>query len=63
MESDVALPPDTNIAGTIDLFEQTGRKELAVLKRAVLGVISETYVRLPYAEELDRGQRELFAER
>jgi len=59
------LAPDMDIAAVMKAFDAAGVDELAVLAedRHVLGVISESYVRRRYAEELEKTQRELFGER
>ncbi len=46
-------------------FDASGADELAVLDddRKVLGILSESFVRRRYAEELEKSQRELFGER
>ena len=46
-------------------FDACGADELAVLDadRTVLGILSETFVRRRYAEELEKAQRALFGER
>jgi CIC family chloride channel protein len=60
-----ALKPDMDIKQVMSAFDATGADELAVLEpdRTVLGVLSESYVRRRYAEELEKAQRELFGER
>ena len=62
---DVALTPDMDITAVMASFDEARTDELAVLSanRHVLGVISESYVRRRYAEELEKAQRELFGER
>lgn len=62
---DVVLTPDMDIAAVMASFDEARTDELAVLSadRHVLGVVSETYVRRRYAEELEKAQRELFGER
>jgi CIC family chloride channel protein len=61
----IALTPEMDIRATMKLFDVTGADELAVLDDmgGVLGLLSETYVRRRYAEELEQAQRELFGER
>ena len=46
-------------------FDASGADELAVLDddRQVLGILSESFVRRRYAEELEKAQRDLFGER
>lgn len=62
---DVALTPDMDIAAVMTNFDEARTDELAVLSadRHVLGLVSETYVRRRYTEELEKAQRELFGER
>ena len=62
---DVVLAPDMDIAAVMASFDAARTDELAVLSedRHVLGILSETYVRRRYAEELEKAQRELFGER
>jgi CIC family chloride channel protein len=62
---DVTLTPDMDISAIMGQFDTARTDELAVLSedQRVLGVISETYVRRRYAEELEKAQRELFGER
>jgi CIC family chloride channel protein len=61
---DTALTPETNIVEVMKTFDRTGSDELAVVAadRSVLGILSETYVRRRYAEELEKAQRDLFGE-
>ena len=61
---DTALTPETNIVEVMKTFDRTGSDELAVVAgdRHVLGILSETYVRRRYAEELEKAQRDLFGE-
>jgi CIC family chloride channel protein len=62
---DISLKPDMDIQATMKTFDATGTDELVVLDEAnkVLGLLSETFVRRRYAEELEEAQRELFGER
>src|SRR5690242_8369550 len=62
---EVALTPDMDMAGIMRLFDTTGADELAVVGHdgAVLGLLSDTYVRRRYAEELEKTQADLFGER
>lgn len=62
---DVVLTPDMDIAAVMASFDDARTDELAVLSadRHVLGIVSETYVRRRYAEELEKAHRELFGER
>lgn len=62
---DVVLTPEMDIAGVMARFDDARTDELAVLSadRHVLGIVSETYVRRRYTEELEKAQRELFGER
>ena len=61
----MALTPDMDIAAVMTNFDEARTDELAVLSadRHVLGLVSETYVRRRYTEELEKAQRELFGER
>ncbi|MDF0487424.1 chloride channel protein [Sphingomonas sp. H39-1-10] len=65
VNTEAAIKPDMDIKQVMTAFDATGADELAVLAadRTVLGVLSETYVRRRYAEELEKAQRELFGER
>lgn len=62
---DAALTPMMDIAEVMRRFDASNADELAVLDndRRVLGILSETFVRRRYAEELEKAQRELFGER
>lgn len=62
---DAALAPDMDIVAVMKRFDASGTDELAVLDgiRHVLGILSESFVRRRYAEELEKAQRELFGER
>jgi CIC family chloride channel protein len=62
---DAALTPAMDIAEVMRSFDASGADELAVLDedRTVLGILSETFVRRRYAEELEKAQRALFGER
>ena len=62
---DAALAPDMDIQAVMKRFDASGADELAVLDadRRVLGLLSETFVRRRYAEELEKAQRDLFGER
>lgn len=62
---DSTLTPEMDIGAVMKTFDAAGADELAVLAedRRVLGLVSETYVRRRYAEELEKTQRELFGER
>jgi CIC family chloride channel protein len=59
------LSPDEDIGAIMRDFDATGSDELAVVDddRRVLGILSESYVRRRYAEELEKAQRDLFGER
>ena len=61
---DAALAPDMDISTVMTRFDASGTDELAVLDadRRVLGILSESFVRRRYAEELEKAQRELFGE-
>ncbi|MFC3578745.1 chloride channel protein [Sphingomonas hylomeconis] len=62
---DAALAPTMDITQIMLRFDACGADELAVLDadRTVLGILSETFVRRRYAEELEKAQRALFGER
>ena len=62
---EAALGPDMDIGAVMASFDEARTDELAVLDndRHVLGIVSESYVRRRYAEELEKAQRELFGER
>ncbi|KQT86595.1 chloride channel protein [Aurantimonas sp. Leaf443] len=62
---DHALRPADDIASVMARFDAAGTDELAVVGEdgAVLGLLSETFVRKRYAQELEKAQRELFGER
>lgn len=62
---EATLTPEMDIGAVMQAFDAAGTDELAVLAddRHVLGLVSETYVRRRYAEELEKAQRELFGER
>lgn len=62
---EVALTPDMDVTAIMRLFDTTGADELAVVGHdgAVLGLLSDTYVRRRYAEELEKAQADLFGER
>ena len=62
---ETALRPEMNIVAVMDLFDATGSDELAVVSAewTVLGLLSETFVRRRYADELEKNQRDLFGER
>ncbi|WP_404370111.1 chloride channel protein [Sphingomonas sp. MMS24-J45] len=64
INQDAALAPDMDIAAVMKRFDASGADELAVLDgdRQVLGILSESFVRRRYAEELDKAQRDLFGE-
>ena len=59
------LTPEMDIQAVMATFDATSTDELAVLDHAglVVGLLSETFVRRRYAEELEKAQRELFGER
>ena len=58
------LAPDADIVAIMARFDADQVDELAVVgpDGAVLGVLSEKFVRRRYAEELEKGQRDLFGE-
>lgn len=65
VNGDAALSPMMDIAEIMRRFDASGADELAVLDddRGVLGILSESFVRRRYAEELEKAQRDLFGER
>lgn len=64
INGDAALTPDLDIVAVMTRFDASGADELAVLDgdRRVLGILSESYVRRRYAQELEKAQRKLFGE-
>jgi CIC family chloride channel protein len=58
------LSPDADIMATMAAFDAAGADEMAIVgsNGNVLGLLSESYVRRRYAEELDKSQREMFGE-
>lgn len=60
-----ALQPDWDIVRILKAFDEAESDELAVVdsRSAVLGLLTENFVRRRYAEELDKAQRDLFGER
>ncbi|WEK00027.1 MAG: chloride channel protein [Candidatus Sphingomonas phytovorans] len=58
------LAPDADIVAIMARFDADQVDELAVVgpDGVVLGVLSEKFVRRRYAEELEKGQRDLFGE-
>ncbi|KQS49620.1 chloride channel protein [Sphingomonas sp. Leaf198] len=65
INKEAALAPAMDITEVMARFDASGADELAVLDddRRVLGLLSESFVRRRYAEELEKAQRELFGER
>ncbi len=63
---DSMLRPDMNAQLAAQLFEQSGSEELAVVdgpeRRRVVGLLTEAYLLRRYAEELDKGWRDLTGE-
>lgn len=63
---DWVLLPSTNAQAAADLFEKSGSEELAVVdnleRRRVVGLLTEAYLLRRYAEELDKGWRDLTGE-
>ena len=64
IQQDEALDAAADIRQVMAAFDAAGADEMAVVTAdgRVLGILSETYVRRRYAEELDKAQRELFGE-
>jgi len=58
------LSPDADIKAVMAAFDKAGADEMAVVAGDgnVLGILSESFVRRRYAEELDKSQREMFGE-
>ncbi|WP_294046292.1 chloride channel protein [Sphingomonas sp.] len=58
------LAPDANIVEVMETFDSVQADELAVVgpDGAVIGTLSEKFVRKRYAEELEKAQRDLFGE-
>ncbi|WP_242186428.1 chloride channel protein [Sphingomonas sp. CARO-RG-8B-R24-01] len=65
INADAALAVDMDIVTVMKRFDASGADELAVLDsdRHVVGILSESYVRRRYAEELEKAQNDLFGER
>lgn len=62
---DTALRPEMDIARVMEAFDAASADELAVVGEGdrVLGLLSESFVRKRYAEEIEKNQRDLFGER
>lgn len=58
------LEPDEGIKEVMTAFDTAGADEMAIVAGdgKVLGILSESYARRRYAEELDKSQREMFRE-
>jgi CIC family chloride channel protein len=60
------LLPSTNAEQAADLFAKSGSEELVVVdnldRRRVVGLLTEAYLLRRYAEELDKGWRDLTGE-
>jgi len=58
------LEPDEGIKAVMTAFDTAGADEMAIVAGdgKVLGILSESYARRRYAEELDKSQREMFRE-
>ncbi|WP_184505106.1 chloride channel protein [Sphingomonas endophytica] len=58
------LEPDAGIKAVMTAFDAAGADEMAIVAGdgRVLGILSESYVRRRYAEELDKSQRAMFRE-
>jgi len=63
---DWMLLPSTKAQAAAELFEKSGAEELAVVdnldRRRVVGLLTEAYLLRRYAEELDKGWRDLTGE-
>ena len=62
--AEASLKPEMDIVAVMALFDKAETDELAVVApdRTVLGLLSETFVRRRYADELEKAQRDLFGE-
>ncbi|MCQ8783683.1 chloride channel protein [Mangrovibrevibacter kandeliae] len=60
----IVLTPEMNIVEVMKRFDEAEADELAVVAadKTVLGLLSESFVRKRYAEEIEKAQRELFGE-
>lgn len=58
------LQPDRDVVSVMKMFDACETDDLAVVdpQGAVLGVVSEKYVRRRYAEEIEKAHRDLFGE-
>ncbi|MEX6505119.1 chloride channel protein [Jiella sp. M17.18] len=63
--TDTWLRPEMDIVKVMAVFDAAAADELAVVAadEKVLGLLSETFVRKRYAEEIEKNQRDLFGER
>ena len=61
---DISLSPNDTIGGIMDRFDANEADDLAVVDGAgaLLGMLTEKYVRRRYADEADRALRELYGE-
>lgn len=61
---DATLSPDLLIGGIMARFDESGADDLAVFDPGghIFGMLTEKYVRIRYADEIDRSQRELYGE-
>lgn len=62
---DIWLAPDMHIGEVMRRFDEAESDELVVLDEDghILGILTETFVRRRYADELEKAQRDLFGER
>jgi CIC family chloride channel protein len=62
---EAALRPDMDIGQVMARFDAAESDELVILApdRRILGILTESFVRRRYAEELEKAQRDLFGER
>jgi len=62
--ADAALRPEMHIGEIMKRFDAAESDELVILDadRRILGILTETYVRRRYADELEKAHRELFGE-
>jgi len=61
---DATLSPDLLIGGIMARFAESEADDLAVFDPGghIFGMLTEKYVRIRYADEIDRSQRELYGE-
>jgi|GEM_PF-2415270 len=59
---DATVSPDLPIGGIMARFDESEADDLAVFDPGghMLGMLTEKYVRIRYADEIDRSQRDLY---